>query len=466
MADEPELHLDEELLERFFRLELSRAEAARLIRHLLSACPRCRGLAASMAGREDFKLWPDETPVETGPPHEAHTYSPVFRKLLEVPRDKDILRLARERVQGVGLLAELEQSPPDQRSARVREDSRFHHWGLFDRILATYLSYCRHDPQAGVDLASLALVVLETLDPVQFPQELLADFRASALGALGNAQRLAGRLAEAQDTLVAAWENLDEGTGDPLEEASLLSLEASLYRDRGHVKRCAALLDRAIAIYGEIGDDNAQARMLIQKSTALGPLEPVQGIEILHDALAILDAASEPRLELYARHNLTWLLNDAGHPQDALALLEKSRPLYKSFADPWTQLRLQWLEGRIARSLGDLQEAEAVFRKVWNAFEEKDMRYEQTIVSIDLAEVYSAEGKFGEAVKLVTDFLPVLRSWGMHAEGLAMWKVFSDSIVEHARQRIAVAAEAFRAITLYFYRSWRQPAGSEDARTL
>lgn len=461
MADDPEQHLGEELLARFFRLELSHAETTRLIRHLLSACPRCQELAASVAAREDIKLWPDDAPVEAGPLHEGHAYSPVFLKVLEVPRDEDILRLARERVQGVGLLAELEQLPQDQRPGRIRADSRFHHWGLFDRILSTYLSYCRHDPQAGVDLAGLALVVLETLDPVQYPPELLADFRASALGALGNAQRLAGRFTEAQETLVAAWENLDEGTGDPLEEAGLLSLEASLYRDRGHFKRSAALLDRAIALYDEIGDANARARMLIQKSTALGDLEPLEGIEILEDALGILDAASEPRLELYARHNLTWLLNDAGRPQDALALLEKSRQLYKCFADPWTQLRLHWLEGRIARALGDLQEAEAVFRKVWHAFEHQGMRYEQTIVSIDLAEAYSAQGKLEEAVRLVTDFLPVLRSWGMHAEGLAMWKVFRDSIVEHARRRMALAAEAFRSITQYFYRSWRQPAAPE-----
>lgn len=458
MADDPEQHVSEEILERFFRLELSRAESTRLIRHLLSTCPRCLKLVAAVGRREEFNVWPDEAPADAGSPHEASGYSPIFLKLLEVPRDEDILRLARERVQGFGLLAELEQLPPEERPDRIRADSRFHHWGLFDRLLSAYLSYSRYDPQAGVELAGLALVVLETLDPARYPEELLTDFRASALGALGNAQRLAGQLTDAQESLGTAWETLDEGTGDPLEEANLLSLEASLYRDLGHFKRAASLLDRAIAIYQEIGDDNARARMLIQKSTALGYLDPIEGLEILHEALGFLDSAAQPRLELSARHNLTWFLNDAGQPREALALLEISRPLYKSFADPWTQLRLQWLEGRIARSLGDLQAAEAVFRKVWHAFDERGMRYEQTIVSIDLAEVYSAQGKLQEAVKLVTDFLPVLRSWGMHAEGLAMWKVFSDSIVEHARRRIAVAAEAFRSITLYYYRSWRHPA--------
>lgn len=461
MADDPEQHLSEELLEKFFRVKLSRAETARLVRHVLSACPQCRELIALVGSREEFRLWPDEDHADAVLSIEANAYAPVFSKLLEVPRDEDILRLARERVQGFGLLSELERLPPDQRPARIREDDRFHHWGLFDRILSTYLSYSRYDPQAGVNLVELALVVLETLGPDEYPEELLVDFRGAAFGALGNALRLAGQLKEAQAALVSAWETLEEGTGDPLEEGNLLSLEASLYRDLGHFKRSAALLDRAIDIYQEIGDANAQARMLIQKSNALGYLDPLQGIEILQDAMAILDAAAEPRLELSARHNLIWFLNDAGQPQDALALLEMSRQLYKCFADPWTQLRLQWLEGRIARSLGDLQVAEAVFRKVWNAFEERAMLYELTISSIDLAEVYSAEGKLEEAVRLVSDFLPVLRTWGMHAEGLAMWKIFRDSIAEHARRQVALAADDFRAISLYFHRSWHQPAGQE-----
>ncbi|HSG38544.1 MAG TPA: hypothetical protein VLE27_02805, partial [Thermoanaerobaculia bacterium] len=136
MADDPEQHVSEEILERFFRLELSRAESAWLIRHFLSACPRCLELVAAVGRREEFNVWPDEAPADAGSPHETSGYSPIFLKLLEVPRDEDILRLARERVQGFGLLAELEQLPPEERPDRIRADSRFHHWGLFDRILS------------------------------------------------------------------------------------------------------------------------------------------------------------------------------------------------------------------------------------------------------------------------------------------------------------------------------------------
>jgi hypothetical protein len=53
MADE---HFSRVTLERFFRSELSRAEARDLVRHLLRRCPRCSGLLRDVAHGESFQL--------------------------------------------------------------------------------------------------------------------------------------------------------------------------------------------------------------------------------------------------------------------------------------------------------------------------------------------------------------------------------------------------------------------------
>lgn len=161
---------------------------------------------------------------------------------------------------------------------------------------------------------------------------------------------------------------------------------------------------------------------------------------------------------------MAWFLNDAGEPQEALSLLEVSRPLYRSFADSWTQLRLHWLEGRIARTLGDLPNAEAVFQKISRAFETRGMHFEQTMVAIDLVEVYSLQGKLDAAITVSDDFLPVLTNWGMHVEGLAMWMLFRESLVRNAAQRTAVEESAFRGMALYFHRSWNRPMRFEDKK--
>lgn len=367
------------------------------------------------------------------------------------------MQLARERLQGIGLLAELEKLLPGERLATVREDARFHHWGLFDRILSQYLESARNEPQAGIDLVGLALAVVELLPKKRYKPALLNDFRAAAMAALANARRLAGFFEESKQAIRDAWVHLEDGTGDPLEEASLLSIEASLWRDLGQLDHSAGLLDRALEVYQQIGDDNRCARMLIQKGLAIGSADPASGIRILQDALGLLDAAQEPRLELCARHNLALFLDNAGTPREALAILEMTRPLYRSFEDTQTRLLLHWLEARIARSLGDLAEAEAVLQKVTTELDRCGMHYEQTLASIDLVQVYSLRGNFAAAVQLANEFQPVLEGWGMHQEGQAMWMLFRDQIAEHARRSLALEEAGFRGIALYFHRAWRHP---------
>jgi tetratricopeptide (TPR) repeat protein len=453
VAEKDRAHISESMLERFFRSELSPSETARVVRHLLSRCARCTRIALSVTERHDA----------ADLPHGPSSHATVFLELLRQDEEKT-MRLARERLQGIGLLAELEKHPPQDRLSLIRDDPRFHRWGLFDRLLVHYLEHARNDPQVGIDLVNLALAVLATLPAEKFSPQLLADYRAAATAALGNAKRLAGFFEEAKAALRSAREHLEQGTGDPLGEANIISIEASLHRNLGQFEQAAAILQRAIEIYREVGDENRCASMLIQQATALGKVEPEEGIRLLQDALTLLDAAEEPRLELCARHNLALFLDDAGQPHEALAILEMTRPLYRVFADRHTQILLRWLEGRIARSLGHLTEAEAILQRAYSAFEKRGMHYEQTIAAIDLVEIYTLRGKFEAAVTLVTEFQPVLASWGMHNEGQAMWLLFSTSVAEHARMRARMEAAAFRGIARYFHRAWNQPMRFDQAK--
>ena len=146
-------------------------------------------------------------------------------------------------------------------------------------------------------------------------------------------------------------------------------------------------------------------------------------------ALALIDPVREPRLEICARHNLIWFLNDSGKPWEALALLETSRPLYRQFPDTWPRLSLRWVEGRIARNLGDLEDAAHTFQSLWQELRRRELHHFLTLLSIDLAEeVQVARGRHAEAVRLVREVHPLLQSWGMHTEGLALWLLFQESL--------------------------------------
>lgn len=53
MADE---HFSWEIIERFFRTELSRDETRGFVRHLLRQCPRCSGLLQEVSKGRSFRL--------------------------------------------------------------------------------------------------------------------------------------------------------------------------------------------------------------------------------------------------------------------------------------------------------------------------------------------------------------------------------------------------------------------------
>ena len=63
MADE---HFSHEVIERFFRAELSRGENREVVRHLLTRCPRCSQLAREVAHGQKLQCFVHG--LETVPP--------------------------------------------------------------------------------------------------------------------------------------------------------------------------------------------------------------------------------------------------------------------------------------------------------------------------------------------------------------------------------------------------------------
>ena len=388
MSNEAQDHIPGDLLERFFLLQLSHEETRTLVRHLLTRCPQCLETAA-LVGQRCGMFTVDGDLAEPLPATDA--VAGLLFGLLQECEDEQARR-ARERIQGAALLAEIEKLPLGERLSLIQKDARFHHRGLFDQMLEKSRESARNEPRSGIEIMSLALAILDLLPEDRYRPAILNDFRVAGLAALANAQRLAGFFEESKQSIERAWEHLEDGSGDPYEEANLLSIESSLWRDLGHLDRSVGIMDRVIQIYRQVGDDNRCARALIQKGATVGSAEPERGIKILQDALAMLDVTQEPRLELCAWHNLALFLNDAGEPREALAILDMSRPLYQAFADRHTQLLLEWLEARIARSLDNLTEAEKGLKKVTAEFERRGMRHEQTIAALDLVQVHSLHG--------------------------------------------------------------------------
>ncbi|HSK76911.1 MAG TPA: hypothetical protein VLQ45_10675, partial [Thermoanaerobaculia bacterium] len=173
-------------------------------------------------------------------------------------------------------------------------------------------------------------------------------------------------------------------------------------------------------------------------------------------ALSLINGKGELLLELCAHHDLALFLTENDQPKAALVVLEHARPLYGQFRDDLTQLRMHWVEAKIAHRLGDLTEAENIFVQLWEEFRARNLNQEVVLVTIELAQVLTRKGETERAAQLAAESYSIMRDWGLHKDALAAWIVFQDALSH--RQAIG---DLFQRLGEYYRRHWFTPAKFE-----
>jgi tetratricopeptide (TPR) repeat protein len=412
-------HPEPQLLERFMRNEADGEERRRVVRHLLAGCSRCAAVTR--------RLW------SLG---EARPESP------ESPPEKR----ARPGPEGVSRLAEVLDLPAAERRERIGAEERFHSLALCELLIGA--SRQAAEPAVAVERAEAAVAVAERLDPVRYGDALVRSLGVRSWSRLGSARRLAGDPRGAEEALKRAEPMLREEE-DPLEEAEIQELAAALEADRGRLDEAERRLDRALDLYRMQGEPHLQGRVLVQKGTIRGWLQGEaaarQGIGWLEEGLERLDGEREPALVAFAHHRLASLLAEAGRGEEALPPLRRARRLYDWLGDTPNLARLRHLEGKIEEALGALGKAEAAFLDARRSFLGEGLGVEAAAVLLDLAMLYTREGRAAEVRPLAEDLLPILRTRDLR-QGAAAALLFFRRLVETGHASLEVLSEVARYV--------------------
>jgi tetratricopeptide (TPR) repeat protein len=318
------------------------------------------------------------------------------------------------------LYSELLQHPVNRHILLVRNCPRFHTWGFCEHLLHRSRKESYEDPTFGEKLALLAVEVLDHLDLAQYGAEPLEDLRARAWAYVANSRRVQEDFQGAEEAFNFAFSFLRLGTGEPMERALLLDLKASLLTKQRRFPNALGLLRRSLAIFLKLGETHRAGRALVKISTVHSLTgEPEQAISLLYRALNLIDAAFEPRLVLVARHNLIDNLIETGQLMEAQKLLAQSRQIYKRFPQPSLQNPHLWLEGKLARGLGQADQAETFLLAARDGFLGAKAAYDTALISFDLASLYAEQGRMEELRRLAEEMLPILTSHQIHKEAMA-----------------------------------------------
>jgi tetratricopeptide (TPR) repeat protein len=292
------------------------------------------------------------------------------------------------------------------------------------------------------ELARLARSIAMQADPRACGgTAALADLEAYALAMEGNTLRVTGELREGFQLFMEARQTQDRGGADPDLAARVDFLEASLRRDLRQFGASLHLLDRALKVFRSLKDRNLMARTLINRANVY----IVQG-EFLQAAATLQEAlefSCESSLALMVRHNLIDILAKSGRALEASRLFEESRELYMQFSDPLTTSRRLWVEGIIARELGeDLQLAESRLTQAVERLTTSGYGLDAAIAGLDLVTVYAARGQNAEVLRTASQLVHLFEVRNVQPEALA-----ALTMVYKAAQKESVSLALLAQVT-------------------
>jgi len=418
------------------------SEPQEILDHLIN-CADCRNRLHSLIRPNPSGLAARVVPVDWRGGTPA-SYEPVLDKVSRSLHGIESV-YGRERADALNLFSELIHHPAERQVLIVRNSTRFHTWGLCELLLRRSREQNFLDAALGENLALLALEVLDHLSPVDYGAESLEDLRALAWACVGNSRRVKSDLRGAEDAFALAFSCLRKGRREPMEKAVLLDLRASLLRAQRRFPDALRCLRRAIRIFRELGEKHRAGRALMNMFTVhhfIG--EPEKAIPLLYQALELIDPVREPRLLLVAWHNLIAELAETGQFMEAQKLLVKVRPLYRKFSQPWFRNPRKWIEGQIARGLGQDDRAEALFIAARDGFLAENSAYDTALVSLDLAALYAEQGRMAELKRLAEQMVPIFSSRQIHREALAALAFWRHAVEgERACSSLVAGVAAF-----------------------
>lgn len=383
-------HPKTEALERFLRGKVSKVERGEIVTHLMSGCKACQEVtrvawlqSGGLRGSADSANRPRIHPS---------SYAGLCSRACEVGRlHEELLDADRHRARR--LCRELIELPARERLPLVCHDARFRSFHLVTLLIEEGLWRRVGSPPEAADLMEVALAVAERLDSRVFGQTPVLDLKAAVWSALGTAQRRAGDLDGAERALYVAEALLREGSGDPLERARLLLFKAALRRDQLRWDEALALLRRAEAYHGGLGDEPLLGHIRVER----GRVEALQGhlelaVESLREGVRSLDPDRDARVIFDTRVELGHRLLDLGRTAAAMKALRAARASMPDAQRTRSQqIETDRLAGRVALARGDYAQAEKVLRRLRSDCLGLDSGNDVLRVTLDLAAVYLAE---------------------------------------------------------------------------
>lgn len=356
-------HLSHATLVRYLAGKAADPEAAKAIAHLAS-CATCRA-------------------------HAPEIISDLASALAEAERSGLSQLMARAR------WAELTCLPTVEQISRIKARKDHQTQEMFDTVLKEASILAQGDPFVGEQAALVAYALAENLSDQ--PEALRNDLQGAALVVVANCRRLGANWRGCNSALKAARRHLERGTGEPAGEAKLLSIQASLATDTGHLPEAEALLARASALFHQAGAAPEVAAAMVQEANLLlAGFRYEQAIARAQEVLRLL-SPRDTRLKTLARNIITMCLVCLGRPIPALNNYLANRTCDQGSGT--SDLQSSYLVALLLDAFGHPREAEMAFRRAIAGFMNSELYKDAFLIMLHRFDRLVRRGAFDQAAR-------------------------------------------------------------------
>jgi len=405
--------------------------------NLLGRCLEGHSLIQCATCREAYEAYLQE--LSAG--HEA-----VLDRMPEMVRQAET-----ERDRALRWVAQLRPLSQDERLARIHQARTRYRGEGFVRVLLTQSRDAVPTyPTASGQWAAAAEEALD-LSGLDHP-----ELKALAVAYRGNALRALGDLPGARRSFSRVFQLITEHEDrvSVMTQAEILRLAATLFLYDHDFDRAGEALESAALAYIASG----QVRDALAVTIKLGILHEDRGeleraIGFTSRALKHLDPDEEPELYAVARCNLANQTYEAGRAAEARQILEEDADRLAAHPEPFFQVRLTVLQGKLAAAEGDAETAETAFCEAREAFAQDGSAFAFATVSLDLASLYLEQGRMAEVSTVAVEMLRIFEAQEVHLYAYAALRLFAE-----AAHKGSVTAELVDKLTAYLHDAERDPA--------
>jgi tetratricopeptide (TPR) repeat protein len=426
------MHLDRKFLLDFSKGDLPLQIIAKMsFEHLAELCPRCR---------QELRAVQDQLTVSPRVP------------AVQAVLTSTLGELKRQHRQAEKDFQELLALPQEERLHKIEQARRrFKGSHLVHLLLHEAEQEFTRNPEEARNLAHVAHRVVR-----HSPADSTAiEVEALVYGVLGNTYRAAGDLRQADGFFVNARKFVrHNAVREPGILARIDELEGSLRKDQRRFTEAEEMLSRALILYSMSGGlPGEMGRVLVN----LGGLYFVQGknvaaIDMTRMALQLLSPDSHARIYTMARYNLALQLTEIGQHEEAAGILESDATLFARMQEPWTQLRLLCIRGKIAAARGDQPAALRLFEEARAGFIAGGIGFDAAIVSMELALLHLRAGELAAVKALAEEIVEIFKAQDVHREVTAALLLF-----QKASQREALTVDLVEDLASYLKRARENP---------